>query len=624
MLRAGSTRCFFCELRFFLEPRHSQWTRTHAYATRQAQSRRPSRLELSHRVAQAPPKLSSAGKPLKSRTSGPFGGLNRTKAGIRNSEVRRQYEPQRRTSRGRDKPPRKERKEGEYKALKMQQALTNTSYKFRNELKKKISSVDLFEQFPLLPSVQESIAAQALKGMVDITPTPIQRVAIPALLNAGKKKDLGDMRQYLLAAETGSGKTLAYLLPIIDNFKRAEAVEKEEEAAAQAEKEADLQLKEVFTLDPTRDPDYKPPASRPRAIVLVPTAELVAQVTATAKAICHTVKFRVAGISAAVTPNVIRSQLFNSSGVDLLVSTPHLLNSIAETEPNILSQVRHLVIDEADSLFDRSFAVETTPIIDRATPSLQQLILCSATIPRSLDSFLGKRFPAMRRLVTPNLHAVPRRVQLGVVEVDQDPYRGDRRLACADTIWTIGKSAEEHASPEDLEGGVEQVPMKRIIVFVNERDTAKELTEYLCGKGIDAVALSREVEDLGRQRMAEALAEFTGTTDPSASTKSGDKVSKNKVSKQPPRQQRRGPMRMLPNTKVLVATDLGSRGIDTTTVRHVVLYDCPHTTIDFIHRLGRTGRMGKRGRGIVLVGRGDRKDVVKEVREAMYMGKALI
>lgn len=82
--------------------------------------------------------------------------------------------------------------------------------------------------------------------------------------------------------------------------------------------------------------------------------------------------------------------------------------------------------------------------------------------------------------------------------------------------------------------------------------------------------------------------------------------------------------RQLPNTKVLVTTDLASRGIDTLAVKTVVLYHVPHTTIDFIHRLGRLGRMGKRGRGIVLVGKKDRKDVVKEVREGMFRGQALI
>ena len=82
--------------------------------------------------------------------------------------------------------------------------------------------------------------------------------------------------------------------------------------------------------------------------------------------------------------------------------------------------------------------------------------------------------------------------------------------------------------------------------------------------------------------------------------------------------------RRLPHTKVIVATDLASRGIDTLAVRHVVLFDVPHTTIDFIHRLGRAGRMGRRGRGIVLVGKDDRRDVVAEVRESMFQGQALV
>jgi ATP-dependent RNA helicase MRH4, mitochondrial len=83
-------------------------------------------------------------------------------------------------------------------------------------------------------------------------------------------------------------------------------------------------------------------------------------------------------------------------------------------------------------------------------------------------------------------------------------------------------------------------------------------------------------------------------------------------------------LRRLANTKVLVTTDLGSRGIDTLSVRHVILYDVPHTTIDFVHRLGRVGRMGRRGRAVVLVGNKDRKDIVREVRDAMFKGQALI
>ena len=83
-------------------------------------------------------------------------------------------------------------------------------------------------------------------------------------------------------------------------------------------------------------------------------------------------------------------------------------------------------------------------------------------------------------------------------------------------------------------------------------------------------------------------------------------------------------LRKLANVRVVVTTDIASRGIDTLGVKTVILYDVPHTSIDFIHRLGRVGRMGRRGRGVVLMGRFDRKDVVREVREGMFRGQALI
>ena len=143
------------------------------------------------------------------------------------------------------------------------------------------------------------------------------------------------------------------------------------------------------------------------------------------------------------------------------------------------------------------------------------------------------------------------------------------------------------------------------MVFVNEREKTQEVAEYLTSKGIDAVALHR---DTSEQRQSEMLNSFT-TTEPLKTTA-------------PIAANVRG--RRLDNTKVIVATDLASRGIDTVSVRHVILYDVPKTTIDFIHRLGRAGRMSRRGRGIVLVGGGDRRDIVAEVRESMFMGQALI
>lgn len=534
-----------------------------------------------------------------------------------------------RSSGGR-KQPQKEREQ--FHALKMQSALTPISYVQRAAIKARISEADSFDEFPLLPLVKDAIYNQALSGMEDVIPTPVQRLAIPALLGnenrAARRRssvsDRKEMEQFLLAAETGSGKTLAYLLPVLDAVKRAEAAEAEEEAKKEAKEKEEGKNSNFLALEPPPLSNAPHPTTgRPRAIVLLPTSELVTQVSNLAKLLSHTVKFRSAPISSAYSGKVIRNRLFAPTGIDVLISTPHLLASVSESDPNILSRVSHLVIDEADSLLDRSFAPSTSAVIDKATPSLQQLILCSATIPRSLDSYLRKRFPDMRRLVTPNLHAIPRRVQLGVIDVEKEPYRGNKNLACADTIWSMGKMAAEN-----LEAGDGRSDVKRILVFVNEREKTQEVTEYLLSKGIEAVALSRDTPE---QRQTETLSAFTTSKTERIDFAPRDLSVKPSGPNYMPFGQTApsapgtpSSRRHLPNTKVLVTTDLGSRGIDTLAVRTVILYDVPHSSIDFIHRLGRTGRMGRRGRGLVLVGKNDRRDVVREVKEGMFKGQALI
>lgn len=544
---------------------------------------------------------------------GPFAGMNRTVANI---------DPMRRIaqSRARSKDEKNEKEQGSrssgakhnFKAMKMQSALKSIGYGQRMTLKDRMSEVESFQQFDLLPQIKDAVLKDLFKDKVDIKPTPVQRLAIPAILGqnigANRKKSrtrspVQEKQQFLLAAETGSGKTLAYLLPSLHAMKQAEAedeslVEYNKRLAEEKELRADPRFKGKSVMEP------HPMTARPRIIVLIPTAELVEQVGAVATKLSHMVKFKSEKISANYDAKIIERRLFKPSGVDLVIATPHLLASIAESDPNVLSRVTHLVIDEADSLFDRSFSPVTTSILDRCTPSIEQLILCSATIPKRLDAFLATKFPEMKRITTPNLHAIPRRVMLGVIDASKDPYRNNKSLACADAIWSIGRDAAAH------EGAVPgQVDVKRIMVFVNEREKTQEVADYLVGRGIDAVALHRDTPE---QRQSDMLAAFT---------------SAEPMQKQLDELERTSPARgkrALENTKVIVATDLASRGIDTLGVRHVVLYDVPHTTIDFIHRLGRAGRMGRRGRGVVIVGKDDRRDIVSEVKESMFMGQALV
>jgi ATP-dependent RNA helicase MRH4, mitochondrial len=615
-------------------------------ATRQR--KKPSRMVLSSDVGLSSEEI----RERKRRAApNPFGGMNQTEARIpirrEPPRVARPRAAPQRTAlqttapesteviRKREKTSSPKADKPLYHALKMQQTLTPVSYYQRTATKEKLDSIQSFEHFNLLPDVNSAIYSQALAGMT-LVPTPVQKLAIPALLSkkgefqkSKRKAQDGTPQfdQFLLAAETGSGKTLAYLLPVIDALKRqeqldtiAEAEQKEEDLKRKAEKKDALGL---FDLEP---PDLAPPHTnmgRPRALILLPSSELVAQVGKVVKLMGHTIKYKSASISSNLTPTVIRSRLFNPNGIDIVISTPHLISSIAEKDPNILSRVTHIVVDEADSLLDRSFSNTTTSLIDRAAPTMKQLILCSATIPRSLDNFLDKRFPTIKRLVTPKLHSIPRRVQLGVVDIDKAPYSGQRQLACADVVWQIGKSVHEDTSSHHT--------VKCILVFVNEREQAEELAAYLASKGIEAVPLTRDTPEA---RQSAILSTFTernaieGDEKPPLSAEGKGRSFRDFVpfdgTPTGPTASSRPSSKRLPNTKVLVTTDLGSRGIDTLAVRHVILYDVPHTTIDFVHRLGRTGRMGRRGRGIVLVGKHDRKDVVREVKEAMFKGQALI
>ncbi|KAM0346873.1 hypothetical protein ACHAPU_005213 [Fusarium lateritium] len=567
---------------------------------------RPSRMVLSDRVDRGPP--TNDDRRRRRDAPGPFGGMNRTVANVEPyRRAGRQRAEAGKDSRGGNTKERDNRRGGtrdgdDRKALKMQRALATVSYGKRTVMKESMTDYDSFDTFDLIPDLQRAVNEELFKGMIDIKPTPVQRLAIPALLGQKSPEDLKkpsqEMNSFLLAAETGSGKTLAYLLPAVDALKMAEADDPEIKGYRERwEIEKERQLAGNSKTKPFDEPH--PTMARPKVVILVPTAELAHQVTKVSKSLSHVAKYKTELLSSDLKPQQIQRNLYGPRGVDIIVSTPHLLASIADSDPNILSRVSHLIVDEADSLFDRSFAPVTTSIIERAMPSIKQFVCCSATIPRKLNNFLATNYPKMTRITTPNLHAIPRRVQLGVVDVSREPYRNKKDLACADAIYSIGRESASHDGP--VKG---EIDVRRIIVFVNEREKTEALAAYLKEKGITAEALHRDTPE---KRHGEVLETFTSPEPLRIPT---------------PTVASKG--RSLANVRVLVVTDLASRGIDTLAVRHVILYDVPHTTIDFIHRLGRAGRMGRRGRGIVLVGNDDRKDVVAEVKNSMFRGQALI
>lgn len=527
--------------------------------------------------------------------SSPFGGMNRRTVGRAAAPPPNSHNrPNADFRKGRV------REKNEMKALKMQRALAEIPYTRRARIKQGLQEVENFNQFDILPAMQRAIKEDVLQGMEDIKPSAIQKLGIPALLNQSigpfSRAKSDGLQSFLLAAETGSGKTLAYAVPCLNAIKKMEL---EDERIISWRRRRD-QAKKLEANPKHRGPKFDEPhpyMARPRVVILVPTAELASQVGRVVKSLSHEVKLMTDVISADLNAKIIHRNVFSPRGIDVLTATPHLLLSIAQSDPNIMSRVSHLIIDEADSLFDRSFAPITYDIIDRVKPSLKQLILCSATIPKRLDRIMNERFPEIFRLTTPNLHAIPRRIQMGVVDVSKTPYQNNKLLACHDALWAIAREASE------VEGEKGQMLVRKVMVFVNERDSTQKVADYLNSKGVDAVALHRDTEEA---RQAKALSIFTEND--------------RKVIPKPSGVQKRG----LQNIQVLVATDIAARGIDTLGVKHVILYDVPHSTIDFIHRLGRAGRFGRRGRAIILVDKNDRKDVVAEVRESMFLGHALI
>ncbi|CDS09188.1 hypothetical protein LRAMOSA10548 [Lichtheimia ramosa] len=385
-----------------------------------------------------------------------------------------------------------------------------------------------FDDLGLQPSVIDAVRLGHLKHVQDARPSEIQALAIPPLLKPDQHRNV------LVAAETGSGKTLAYLLPVIDRLKQDENKNKTQ-----------------------RRLDH------PRAIVLVPTRELVTQVVQTAKSLAHVTKFRALGVDSKVKRRRLAEQL--EQPVDVLVATPTTLCSLVRDGTLSLTDTRHLVVDEADSLFDAGWGDDVRFILDRVGTA--QCIIVSATLPRSvhrtLDTLFGER---LLKLTTPSLHrALP---NLKQSFIDLARFNGNRQLALLDVLK-------------------KNIKDDKTLVFCNTRKSAQLLHDWLGSKDMPVLALHKDAE------RSEILARFAcqdGTESP------GDNV--------------------------LISTDIASRGIDTTFVDHVVLYDFPSSVVDYLHRVGRTARAGRTGKATSLVGRKD-KMMADRIRRSIREGSVL-
>ncbi|EDO19399.1 hypothetical protein Kpol_1002p46 [Vanderwaltozyma polyspora DSM 70294] len=460
---------------------------------------------------------------------------------------------------------------GKYVGLKERDPGSETKGK---ELLDKLSS---FDQLKILPEVRNSIKniikdetlSKKAKESEDVIPSPIQLIAMKKL-----SRTLMDpkLQHHAIAAETGSGKTMAYLIPLFDYLKRQETEFPE-------------------------DWEFMQDKAIIRSVIFLPTHELVDQVYNTVKKTENDLKFHVYKWDSGTKYPEIVEKLKNR--IDILITTPaKLLNlfniRMISRADRLLSEVKFVVLDEADTLLDKSWVEDTHRAI-RSLPNTNHLLFCSATIPNDFNDTLERLFPNTIPITTPRLHKLPKSVDFKIIDSSINPFKGSKIKALAQTLYAIANDSSEP--------GFE----KRCIVFTNEKKDVPYIVEKLkVTYGHDCIGLTSN--DSVEERL-EKIHDFITPPKPITMKKEtpkienedsvevegsnitiGDFSSKTSVKNSNSES----------SLKVLVSTDLMARGLNFQGVRNLVLYDVPQTSIDLIHRVGRTARMQQRGRVFMI------------------------
>ena len=332
-----------------------------------------------------------------------------------------------------------------------------------------------------------------LKALADVgyeSPSPIQAATIPPLL-AG--------RDLLGQAQTGTGKTAAFALPILARL--------------------------------------QPLARAPQALVLAPTRELAIQVAEAFQKYAHHIPgFHVAPIYGGSGYGAQLSAL--RRGVHVVIGTPGRIIDHIDKGTLDLSQLRHLVLDEADEMLRMGFIDDVEKILQK-TPDSRQIALFSATMPESI-----------RRIARAHL---------------KDPAEIKIAAATATAIntrqryWLVSGLHKLDALTRILETEV----FDAMIVFARTKVATEELAEKLEARGLRAAAINGDMQQAQREKTIQKL-------------KGGD-------------------------IDILVATDVAARGLDVERISHVFNYDIPYDTESYVHRIGRTGRAGRTGEAILFV-----------------------
>jgi len=352
---------------------------------------------------------------------------------------------------------------------------------------------------------------EQLEKLGFVEPTNIQTQAIPQLLEG---------RDVVGQSQTGTGKTAAYSLPIL------EQIEVEQLAV--------------------------------QALVLTPTRELAQQVAEAIKDFTVERKLRVLTVCGGQSlERQIRSL---ERGIQIVVGTPGRVIDLLDRKNLNFSELKWVVLDEADEMLSMGFIDDVKKILKQA-PEQRRTACFSATMPPAIKDLINNFLQAPVTLKADQPQAAP-------TKIEQQVYMIPRSWSKLQALQPI----LELESPEAA------------IIFVRTKKTAAELTQKLQETGQSVYEYHGNLSQMQRERLVQRF--------------------------------REGKVRLV------VATDIAARGLDVENLTHVINYDLPDNTETYIHRIGRTGRAGKSGKAISLVQPIDRRllrQIERRVRQSLQV-----
>ena len=279
----------------------------------------------------------------------------------------------------------------------------------------------------------------------------------------------------------------------------------------------------------------------PRALILAPTRELVMQIYEVMIELAQFTDLRILALYGGLGPKPQIQALEN--GIDILVSTPGRFIELYRKEAIVVKELKHLILDEADKMMDMGFMPQIRQILEKIPYKKRQNGLFSATFPEKVENLSHEflEFP-LKLEITPQ--ATP---------------------ASQVTQWVF-EAPNLKTKINALEYFLQNPDFERVMVFCRSKDVANQVEKFLIRKVLNEDQVRVIHSNKGQNTRINAMQQF-----------------------------REGLVR------VLVTTDVASRGIDIPKVSHVINFDVPLIYEDYVHRIGRTGRAAEVGESITFV-----------------------